>query len=125
MNSKNDYLFAIVMKDNNKHIGNVRLGPIDAHSRTCRFGFMIGDSDYHGRGIGTAIVRLCVDFCFSKLNIHKIHLGVWDYNKPAIRVYEKNDFITEKILPSYTYQGKCYSDLRIMELTNSNKKKER
>jgi len=126
MNSKKDYLFAIVVKDNNKHIGNVRLGPIDVYARTCRFGFIIGDTAYHGRGIGTEIVRVCVDFCFSKLNIHKIHLGVWDYNKATIRVYEKNNFITEKVLPSYTYEGNCYSDLRMMELTNpNNKKKER
>lgn len=119
MSSKTDYFFAIVVNEGDIHIGNVRLGPFDNNSRLCSFGMMIGNTDYHGKGIGTEVVALCIKFCFTNLGMHKLYLNVLDRNKAAIRIYEKNKFVTEGILRDQVYKDNQYLNLRLMGLINS------
>ena len=117
MESKENYFFAIVTNEN-KHIGNLRLGPIDFNARICRYGMMIGDKSYHNRGIGSEVVKLALDFCFEKIGMHKVFLDVLDHNKPAIRIYEKNGFITEGIQHDHVFKDGQFYDMRLMGIIN-------
>ena len=69
--SENDLFFAIIFKENRRHIGNVRIGTIDFDSKVSRFSMMIGDRRYHNQGIGTDIVSKCIDYCFYELDMKK------------------------------------------------------
>lgn len=124
MDSEYDYFFAIVMDKNGQHIGNVRIGPIDYKKNETKFGMMIGNTDYHGQGIGSEAVSLCVKFCFNELKINKIVLEVLEFNKAAIRIYEKNGFETEKMLPNLIYNNGEYMSARIMAVTNPEMRKQ-
>ena len=123
MESKKNYFFAIVMNEDDKHIGNLRLGPIDYNFRICRYGMMIGNKEYHNKGIGTEVVKLALDFCFEKLGMHKVFLDVLEHNKPAIKIYEKNGFETEGIQRDQVFKDGNYYDIRIMGIINPKEKK--
>lgn len=118
MESNDNYFFAIVMNANDKHIGNLRLGPIDYDQRICRYGMMIGNKDYHNKGIGSEVVKLALDFCFQTLGMHKVFLDVLEHNKPAIKIYEKNGFETEGMQRDQVYKDSKYYDVRIMGIIN-------
>ena len=50
---KNTFFFAIIDKSTQKHIGNIKLGPINWNHKFAEIGIMIGDKSYWGRGIAT------------------------------------------------------------------------
>ena len=87
--SDNNYIFAIREIKNGMHLGNLRIGPIDWSKKDSKFGIMIGDASFHGKGIGTEALELTVDFGFNFLDLKTFTLEVTDNNIAAIKVYKK------------------------------------
>ena len=92
--SDNCLFFGIFTKETEKHIGNIKLEPIDIKKSIATMGMLIGDKNYWGKGIATEALNLLVEWSFENLDISKIDLGVLKDNKAAIRVYEKSGFAT-------------------------------
>ncbi len=90
--SDSDYFFAVLLKDGLRHVGNVRLGPIDFELKESKFGIMIGENDLRGCGVGTETVELIKSFCFDKLNLDRLHFPVPKLCEPAMRMYKKTGF---------------------------------
>lgn len=98
IDSNFDYFFAILSKKNSKHIGNVRLGPIDFKAMRSNFGILIGNKNFHGIGIGTEVLNLIKKFSFKYLKLKKIVFPVVQKNIPAMNLYKKNGFVLKKSL---------------------------
>ena len=75
-----------------KHIGNVKLEPVDREKKVATMGLLIGDKEYWRRGVGTEVTNAVVQFAFDTLGLREVNLGVIANNFPAIRVYEKCGF---------------------------------
>lgn len=118
LESDNNYFLAIIYKNTNTHIGNLRVGPITQNGKLCQLSLMIGDTDYYGKGIATEVIRLCSKFAFENLKVFKLFMDVIDDNKAAIRVYEKNGFHTEGLLKKHLLLKGKYHDLRILSKFN-------
>lgn len=58
-------------------------------------GIGLGDREYWGKGYGTDALRVILRYGFTELNLHRVSLGVFEYNPRAIRVYEKAGFVVE------------------------------
>lgn len=93
--SHENVIFAIEDLERKQHIGNVKLGPIHWVNRSATFGILIGEKAYWGRGVGEEATRLTVEYGFSRLNLHRINLGVFADHEAAIRCYTKVGFIVE------------------------------
>ena len=112
IDSNFDYFFAILFKKNSKHIGNVRLGPVDFKGMKSNFGILIGNKNFHGIGIGTEV-----------LNLKKIVFPVVKKNIPAMGLYKKNGFILKKNLKkNFVKDGRSWK-LVEWEMKNPNIKK--
>lgn len=85
-------VFGVVDIESEKLIGVTGLHDIDHISRHAMFSIYIGEQEYRANGFGTEAVKLTVDFGFNMLNLHNIALFVIQFNKSAIRVYEKCGF---------------------------------
>lgn len=114
--SADNCFLSILDRETGQHIGNVRLGPMDHGAHTCQYSMMIGDTDYHGKGIGTEVVALALKICFETLGMNKVFLDVIEENKAAIRIYEKNGFKTEGKLKQHKLLNGTLYDLRIMSV---------
>lgn len=57
-----------------------------------RIDLLIGEKNYWGRGIGTKVVRMLVDFAFAGEQVDVLHCFCADYNCRSQRVWEKNGF---------------------------------
>ena len=89
-----DFLFGMFLNQN-EHIGNIRLGPVDQRYRRALIGLLIGDSNHHGRGFAThAIAGLC-RWAFSELKLHKLEAGCYSSNQGSKRAFEKVGFQVE------------------------------
>lgn len=85
-------LFGIVENETNKLIGASGLHEIDHISRRAMLSIYIGEEEYRSNGYGTEAVMLTLDFGFNMLNLNSIALYVVEFNKGAIKVYEKCGF---------------------------------
>jgi RimJ/RimL family protein N-acetyltransferase len=56
---------------------------------------LVGEMENRNKGIGLQMVNHLLEIAFNKLHLHRIDLGVFDFNKSAIACYEKAGFIIE------------------------------
>ncbi|EQB3102378.1 GNAT family N-acetyltransferase [Clostridium botulinum] len=69
-----------------------------------------------GKGIGTAAISLILEFEFNELNLHRIYLQVFSFNKRGIKFYEKMGFIHEGELCQALYCNGSWHDIVIMSI---------
>ena len=70
--------------------------------------------DYHGRGVGTALMVACLDLADNWLNLHRVELDVYVDNEPALRLYKKFGFVIEGRLVDYAFRDGAYVDVYMM-----------
>lgn len=92
-NSQTDtYFFGIFLKDSDRQIGTIKLEPIDLANRAATIAVMIGDKTCWGKGYNPEAMRLLINFCFQKLGLVEMNLGVRGSHVAAIRSYQKLGF---------------------------------
>jgi RimJ/RimL family protein N-acetyltransferase len=112
------YIFAIRMQDGSSPIGTCQLHDVNRAHRNAELQIRIGDANARGRGYGTEAVRLLVQFGFSELKLHRIHLHVFVSNTVAQRVYEKAGFVQEGLLRDAAFVEGRYVDMVVMSILN-------
>lgn len=119
---KTETLFwAIHIKSNNKHIGNIKIDPINYKHRYAEYGIMMGDKTEWGKGYAKEASELVIDYCFKNpLNLRKINLGVQSKNLSALELYKKLGFIQEGIFRKHVITKEGYDDIIRMSLFNMN-----
>lgn len=110
--ASNDMCFDFAIEDieTGKYIGGCSTQQVDVKNRNCMVGIMIGDKDYWGKGYGEDALRVLIKFVFEELNMHKICLGVFDFNERAIKCYEKVGFVEEGRFKEQLFKGGKYVD---------------
>ena len=87
--------FMIQPLDTDQSIGFIGLGGISWNHAETWVGIGIGERAYWGKGYGTDAMQVILRYAFTELNLHRVSLGVFEYNPRAIRSYEKAGFIHE------------------------------
>lgn len=113
-----DYLFGIEVPagDGWQHIGNVGLHRVDWVNSNCIFGIVIGEPEFWGKGYGTKATRAALHFAFDTLNLHRVELEVFAFNRRAMRAYEKAGFRLEGTRREAIYQDGAYQDEHVMAI---------
>jgi RimJ/RimL family protein N-acetyltransferase len=76
-------------------IGQIRLDTLDFRDKRAVLAVGIEDARRLGIGLGTESIDLVLEYAFSVLNLHRISVRVVEYNKRAIRAYQKCGFVVE------------------------------
>lgn len=110
--SSGEYNFAIEDIETHKYIGGCGINNVNWLTRNALVGIMIGDKDYWGKGYGTDAMKVLVKFIFENMNMHKISLRTFSFNKRAIKCYEKCGFKVEGVLKDEIFkEGKYYDEI--------------
>ena len=88
---------AVRIKESNKHIGNIKISKIHSKHRTAEYGIMMGDKTEWGKGYAKEATIAIINYCFEKLDLRKISLGVIDINNNAVCLYKKLGFQEEGV----------------------------
>lgn len=111
------FVYKIVEAENDQCIGMIELGKIDIRNKSGRVGrVLIGEQDLRGRGIGQLALQKIISIGFEEFGLHRISLGVFDFNQSAIRCYEKVGFVKEGLLRDSRKVGNCYWSLYEMSI---------
>ncbi len=115
---RNTIFLAIVLKENSKHIGNIKLGPINWINRIGDIGILIGVKNCWGKGYASGAIKLMSQYAFNTLNLHKITAGCFESNKGAVKAFQKSGFAREGVLEEHYYCNGEYRDITLLGLIN-------
>ena len=99
--SKNEFLYGIFCKKNNKHIGNVKIGNINFNYKTGEISLFIGDKNYWGRKLGSEIIKTLTNHSFNFLGLYKIEAGCYESNKASLKSFLKCGYSIEGNLKNH------------------------
>lgn len=89
------YYFSIRTLAEDKLIGELGLDVVNWPGRDAFVGLGIGETEYWGKGYGTDVMNVLLQFAFTEINLRRVTLTVFEYNPRAIRSYEKAGFCHE------------------------------
>ena len=95
--SKNAIFYGIFMKETEKHIGNIKLEPIDWDKKKAMMGIMLGDKESWGLGLGKEAIELLLEHVKKEHSLKEIELGVRSEHTRAIALYKKLGFAESNI----------------------------
>ncbi len=81
------FQFAIETIAEDKLIGGVGLFDLDWTSRSATVGISIYNPECWGKGYGTESMKLILSFAFRTLNLRRVELDTFDFNKRAQKCY--------------------------------------
>ena len=110
--------WAIIIKEDNTHIGNIKVDPINKKNQIGEYGILMGDKNKWGQGYAKEATKAVIDYCFKVLELRKITLGVIKDNITAVKLYQKLGFETEGIYRMHGIYGGKYCDAIRMALFN-------
>ncbi len=108
--------FVIVLHESNEVAGEVVLNSIDRLNRSANIRIGLFDDAYFGKGYGSEAMLLMLHYGFGNLNLHRIELGVYDFNPRAAHVYEKLGFRREGLRRDALFSDHHYHDEIMMSL---------
>ena len=123
-NNDHSVLFAIVLKENNTHIGNIKIGPIHPHYSHADISYFIGEKEHWHKGIATEAIELISKFGFEDLNLHRIEAGAYECAIGSWKALEKCGFKREGILRKQVLFKDNYIDIYRYGLLKSEYNKE-
>ncbi|MGH8196515.1 MAG: GNAT family N-acetyltransferase [Woeseiaceae bacterium] len=108
------YIRAITEVASGALIGYCQLKDINLDSRSAELQIRIGDREYVGRGIGTQTIMALLQHAFSVLDLHRIHLHVFESNQRACACYIKCGFRVEGTLRDAVRINGAYEKIVLM-----------
>lgn len=108
--SPDDYLFAIVETASERHVGNIKLGPVNSVHRHADISYFIGERDAWGKGIATEAIRLATRFGFERLGLHRVQAVVNSANLRSAGALERAGYIREGVAREKLWTGEGWGD---------------
>lgn len=102
---KTGYHFGLENKDDGEIIGGINLENICEVNRKGEIGYWLA-KPYWGKGIMVEAINLMLEFCFTKVKLHRVQAHVFPDNAGSIRVLEKTGFKREGLIrEGFTQRG--------------------
>jgi RimJ/RimL family protein N-acetyltransferase/methionyl-tRNA formyltransferase len=94
-------LMGIFIRDSGKHIGNIKLGPINFRHRRAEIGLLLGDRNEWNKGYASEAIAAVCELAFNQLGIEKMVAGCYEENQASLGAFAKAGFSREAFLPDY------------------------
>ena len=122
INADNRLVYKAINTDSGEIIGHAEINNIDNKNksgRICRI--LIGDTQNRNKGLGKMIIQELTRIGFSDLQLHRLDLGVFDFNHQAIKCYKDCGFEIEGLLKDTTKMEDKYWSIYNMSIINKDK----
>jgi diamine N-acetyltransferase len=110
--SPGSFDFLVYERATMRPIGLTAINDVDQRNRTGEFAIVIGERDSWGKGYGTEVARLMLEFAFVGLGLHNVMLIVLAENAGGIKAYERAGFrVIGRRRGSYRMAGEPVDDI--------------
>jgi RimJ/RimL family protein N-acetyltransferase len=107
-------VFAIRKTSDPAIIGFVQIAGINSVHRSAEMGIRIGEEKNRAQGYGKEVLRLALDYCWSRLNLNRVQLTVFKHNVRAIGAYKAAGFRKEGRMRKAAFIDGDWVDLILM-----------
>ena len=90
-------MLTAILTATGKPCGHIELKNINPRAGFARLAYVILGPSFRGKGMGKQLVCLALRVGFDEIGLHRIDLGVFDVNLPAIKCYLSAGFVKEGI----------------------------
>lgn len=98
MGTSDAFVYKAVDTDTGTTVGHISLGGISIKNKAARISrVLVGNTAERGKGICQGMIKAVLEIGFAQMGLHRISLGVYDFNHSAIRCYEKCGFKNEGV----------------------------
>ena len=112
----NIFLFGARLIEGDDLLGFIELdGVLWAHG-VCGISYCIGDPAQRGQGYGYEAAQLALTFAFYELNLHRVTLTAFEYNRPSIALAEKLGFVREGVFREFLQRDGQRHDMLLFGL---------
>ncbi len=115
-NRKGKLAFNIVVKEDDRLIGNCGIAPQNVYAGHYSLGICIGETDCHSKGYGTEVIKMLCKFAFDVLNASVVSLQMNCDNARARRCYEKAGLKLCGVVHDALFYDGVHHDLGTMEI---------
>lgn len=99
MHSSDAFIYKAVSTATGKTVGHISLGAVSERNKAARISrVLVGSTTERGKGACTGMINAVLKIGFEEMKLHRISLGVYDFNHAAIRCYEKCGFVREGLM---------------------------
>jgi len=84
--TEDEIILAMVLKESNRHIGNLALKKLDLINRTAELAILVGEKDCWGKGYSKEACKLIMAHGFQILQLNRIACGTFSTNEGMIRL---------------------------------------
>lgn len=84
-----------------RHVGNIKVGPVDRNHETAEVGILIGDRDAWGKGIATDAIQVVKHVAKHELMLRRITAGCYQSNVGSWKAFTKAGFTIEGERPGH------------------------
>lgn len=99
--SSDSLLLGMFTQQGRRHIGNIKLGPINYKHKRADIGIVCGERSEWGKGYATKAISLLSDFAEQKLDLQRLSAGCYSSNEGSARAFLKSGFKLEATFKSY------------------------
>ncbi|WP_312299028.1 GNAT family N-acetyltransferase [Stutzerimonas nitrititolerans] len=100
-------LFGVFLKETGRHIGNAKIGFLNARYQHAQLSLFIGEKSYWGQGFSSELVRSLTAYGFEKMGLHRLEAGCYEDNLASLRVFLKAGYVVEGFMRDHvTLDGK-------------------
>lgn len=122
--STHSHLLAIIHAPLSRHIGNLKIGPVNTFHRYADLSYFIGERAFWGKGLATQAIRAACRFGFDELELDSIQAGVYGKNIGSARALEKAGFSHVGTIPHRFISGDDRDDHLLYHLPRGGLKRE-
>ncbi len=91
-------------------VGKFNCFSINRRNKSCECGYAI-NPEYHGKGLGTKMIKHCVSHVFKNYNFNKLYCQTGSFNKPSVKILKNLGFHRDGVLREHhELDGKLWDD---------------
>ena len=104
--NNNCFTYGIFYKETGACIGTIKLGPINWIHKISDLVVLIGNRNYHGKGLAVEAIKLGNRLAFESYDIRKLFGGMYESNIASIKAYTRAGWVIEgKLKGHYLNNG--------------------
>ena len=108
-----DLLLGICLPDG-RHIGNIKLGPVNAFHRHAAVGLLIGERDQRGAGYATEAIAAVTAHAFRVVGLEKLFAGCYATNVGSARAFLKAGWSEEgRSKGHWSFEGRREDNIQL------------
>lgn len=116
INREEEPFFAICLNEGDRHIGNIKLGPISPYHHHADVSLFIGDREQWGKGYASEAIAAISTYAFDQRGLNKLRAGCYGRNEGSARAFEKCGYVREGLLKGYLFEEEGETDMILLGL---------